>query len=346
MDSFFRIVLNFFRTFFSEKSLREKSDSFLAWMRNRQFFIRVGLIAVLVLAVFYNIFLSPPKDFPQQFIATIETGDTLSKVTDSFKKQNLIRSHFWFKTFIILFGGDKRIFASDYFFVKPLSVMSVAYRVTRDDHGLAPIRITLFEGLNVFETADLFGEKFSKFDKNEFVAIAPEGYLFPDTYFFLPNVKADEVVAVMKKNFEEKIKTIAPDIEKFGKPLSDVIIMASIVETEARKMDTRRRIADILWRRIAIGMPLQVDVSFKYVNGKTTPDLTLKDLEIDSPYNTYKYNGLPPTPIANPGLDAIKATITPIKSNYLYFLSDHNGIMHYARTFEEHKQNRRLYLDR
>ncbi|MEK7180376.1 MAG: endolytic transglycosylase MltG [Patescibacteria group bacterium] len=346
MNSFLKTVLNFFRTFFSESNVREKRSLFLKWIKNHKFLVRIGLIVIVFLVVFYNIFLSPPKNFPQQLVATIETGDTLSKVTDSFKEQNLIRSPFWFKVSVTLLGGDKNIYAGDYFFAYPTSVISVAYRVTRDDHGLVPIRITVFEGLNVFEMADLFSEKFSKFDKKEFIKIAPEGYLFPDTYFFLPNVKAKEVVAVMQSNFEEKIKTLIPDIEKFGKPLFDVVIMASILETEARKMDTRRRIADILWRRLAIGMPLQVDVSFKYVNGKTTPNLTLEDLEIDSPYNTYKYKGLPPTPIANPGLDAIRAAITPIPNNYFYFLTDNNGIMRYATTFETHKENRRLYLDR
>ncbi len=91
-------------------------------------------------------------------------------------------------------------------------------------------------------------------------------------------------------------------------------------------------------------MPLQVDVSFKYINGKGTSELTGDDLEIDSPYNSYKYAGLPPTPIANPGLDSIRAALLPIESPYFYFLSDKDGVMHYAATFEEHKKNKLLYL--
>ena len=120
--------------------------------------------------------------------------------------------------------------------------------------------------------------------------------------------------------------------------------MASIIEKEARTMETRQIIAGILWKRLELGMPLQVDVSFKYINGKTTKNLTLADLKIDSPYNSYLYKGLPPTPISNPGLDAIKAAISPTKTDYLYFLSDRKGLMHYAKTYQQHLQNKELYL--
>jgi len=121
--------------------------------------------------------------------------------------------------------------------------------------------------------------------------------------------------------------------------------MASILEGEALTTSDRKLVAGVLWRRLEIGMPLQVDATFSYVNGKTTFELTLDDLKIDSPYNTYKYKGLPPTPINNPGLNSINAALYPTKTKYLYFLSGNDGKMHYARTFEEHKRNRQLYLN-
>lgn len=328
-------------------ALRKGFYSLTRWVKeNNTTLIKAGVATVLAYALFYSSFLSAPREFPVQSIVTIEGGKTLNEVSAFFSEQKIIRSPFWFKVFVTIFGGDKRIFAGDYFFKESLSAITVARRVTSDDHGLTSVRITIPEGLNKFEIAEMFSKKFTKFDKEIFTSTAPEGYLFPDTYFFLSNVEAEFVVAAMKKNFDEKIQELMPRIEQFGRPYEDVIIMASIIETEARQKNTRRMIADILWRRLDIGMPLQVDVSFKYVNGKVTPDLTLDDLDIDSPYNTYKYAGLPPTPIANPGLGAIEATITPTKSSYLYFLSGNDGVMHYARTFEEHKQNRRLYLDK
>lgn len=302
----------------------------------------MGAFASVLL--FYAFFLSPPGDFPAGLIITIEEGEPVGSVADLFHKQHVIRSPFWFKAFVFLFGGEKNVFAGDYYFKEPFSVITLAHKVTSDDHGLTPLRVTVPEGYSIFGVADLFTGRFGKFDKDEFLKIAPEGYLFPDTYFFLPNVRATEVVAVMKQNFSRKITALAPEIETFGEPLEDVVKMASIIETEARVMRTRQIISGILWKRLAIGMPLQVDVSFAYVNGKNSYELTTEDLDIDSPYNSYKYAGLPPTPIANPGLSALEAAVTPIETPYLYFLSDREGVMHYARTFEEHKQNRRLYL--
>jgi len=122
--------------------------------------------------------------------------------------------------------------------------------------------------------------------------------------------------------------------------------MASIIEAEARTTESRRIISGILWKRISLGMPLQVDSTFVYINGKNTYELTSDDLKIDSPYNTYVYKGLPPTPIGNPGLDAILAALYPKTSKYLYFLSSKSGDMYYATTFEQHKRNKELYLNK
>ena len=120
--------------------------------------------------------------------------------------------------------------------------------------------------------------------------------------------------------------------------------MASIIEKEAHTSDDRRVISGILWERLKIGMPLQVDATFLYINGKNTYDLSVDDLAIDSPYNTYKYAGLPIGPIGNPGLDSLEAALAPMTSPYLYYLSDKSGKTYYARTFNEHKRNREKYM--
>ena len=141
-----------------------------------------------------------------------------------------------------------------------------------------------------------------------------------------------------------RIKPLEQDLSAFGRPLSDVIIMASLIEEEARTDDTRRKVSGILWKRLQKGMPLQVDGVFPYIFGDKPYDLTNGDLLIDSPYNTYKYIGLPPTPISNPGLAAILAAVTPITTPYWYYLSDRDGNMHYAVTHDEHLVNRVKYL--
>jgi len=172
-----------------------------------------------------------------------------------------------------------------------------------------------------------------------------EGFLFPDTYLFLPNAKPSDVLAVFEENFNVKIKSIDDAIRAFKKPLKDIVIMASILEAEARTTETRRIIAGILWKRLSIGMPLQVDAPFQYIIGKNTFQLTTGDLKFDSPYNTYLYKGLPPGAIGNPGLDAILATTYPQGNDYLYFLTTDDGVAIYGRNFEEHKANKARYLN-
>lgn len=172
---------------------------------------------------------------------------------------------------------------------------------------------------------------------------AQEGYLFPDTYFFSKIDGPADMIKVMRDNFDSRIKEVEDDIKATGKTMNEIITMASIIDREVRTKKDRHLVSGILWKRIASNMPLQVDATFEYYLGKTTFDLTKADLKSESPYNTYVNKGLPPTPIGNPGWDAIMAAIFPEESDYWFYLSDHDGNIHYAKTFEEHKANRRQY---
>ncbi|MDE2172881.1 MAG: endolytic transglycosylase MltG, partial [Patescibacteria group bacterium] len=172
-----------------------------------------------------------------------------------------------------------------------------------------------------------------------------EGKLFPDTYYFYENSTPQDVIQLLTRTFEEQTKPLLLDIQASGRTPADVITMASIVEKEAASSTDRRIIAGILWKRLDMGMPLQVDAPFFYLYGKTSAELTLGDLQSDTPYNTYKYTGLPPTPIDNPGYEAIEDTVNPVKSDYLYFLSGKDGQMHYAATLAQHAANRLRYLE-
>jgi UPF0755 protein len=148
----------------------------------------------------------------------------------------------------------------------------------------------------------------------------------------------------MNNNFNEKIQTVSAQIAVFGKSQSDVIKMASILEDEAQTNTDQKIIAGILWKRIALGIPLEVDSSFRYILATTTQNLTPADLQVDSPYNSYMHAGLPPTPISNPGLASIIDAITPTATPYLYFLSDGEGNMHYAATLAQQDANEAKYL--
>lgn len=330
---------NYFRNF----SVEPVAD-FLRIHRFKASVLMGGLVLLFVLS-FISFLATPPKAFLSPTFFTIEEGSTLTSITSELKEKNYIRSEFLFKVIVRgIYSGGNNAVAGEYNFDKPISAFSMARRIISGDFDLTPVRVTVPEGLNKFELAELLKTRLPQFDTETFIALAPEGYLFPDTYFFPPNVKAEKVIKTMRDNFDEKIASIEESIEKSGRSFEDVIKMASIIETEARKFETRQIISDILWRRIDTDMPLQVDVSFKYVNGKTTFDLSLDDLAIDSPYNSYKHKGLPPTPIANPGMDSILAAISPKNTKYLFFLSDHYGNMHYAVTFDEHKRNKALHL--
>jgi UPF0755 protein len=318
---------------------------FNSWF-NFSYIKSASIVGIVVGIIFYFAFLSAPFSFHKDTTITIPDGASLSSTATILKEDHIIKSKIVFIYWLKILGNDDSIKSGDYLFSKSENVFSVAKRVVKGDYGLMPVRVTIPEGLNSFEIAEILVKTLLHFDKEKFLILAQkkEGYLFPDTYFFVPNQTEEMVVRYMVDNFERKIKSIQSDIDKFKKPVDQVVTMASIVEDEGRTVETRRTIAGILWKRLDKGMPLQVDATFKYINGKTTFDLTKADLALKSPYNTYLYKGLPPTAITNPGLTSIEATINPIQTPYLYFLTDSEGVMHYADTFEQHVANKQKYL--
>ena len=311
---------------------------------------RAWLLAVFCLfflfSSFYAVCIRAPDNFPTKEIITIENSATLSQIAQTLKDKRIVRSPFWFKLMTVAFYGEKSVMAGDYFFKKKINLIRVSNRLANGNFGLALVKITFPEGSTVKQMSAVLNAELINFSASQFMELAKmmEGYLFPDTYFFMQNSKPELIVATLRSNFNLKIKTIDDKIKIFGKPLKDIVTMASIIEAEARTTETRKVISGILWKRLAIGLPLQVDAPFQYIIGKNTFQLTTNDLKFDSPYNTYKYKGLPPAPIGNPGLDAMIAAVTPKKSPYLFYLSDIRGNMHYAKTFEEHVANKERYL--
>ncbi len=195
-------------------------------------------------------------------------------------------------------------------------------------------------------------------DKFVFLADKPkyyglEGYLFPDTYRIYASSTVANVIEKMLENFDNKLTgKMRSDIKKQGESIYNIITIASIIEKEApidyRKGDDRdaRIISGIFWNRLKIGQGLQSDATLSYIFGDNDPRHSGRELEVDSPYNTYKYRGLPPGPICNPGILAIKAAIYPLATDYYYFLTTpgENEVI-YAHTYEEHKKNKAQYLN-
>jgi UPF0755 protein len=312
----------------------------------------IGGVAAMVLiySSFYVLFWRSPRPFPEQALVTIERGESLSQIADSFKQRGVVRSSFWLKTFIVLWGGEKRVIAGDYYFPSAVSVFRVAKMLHKGEFGLIAKKITIPEGTSSFEMAKILEKELPAFNADDFVkevsANNYEGFLFPDTYFLTPNTKASDVILMMRENFARQIQEYQADISKSKKSLDDIVIMASIIEEEANgSLESKRIVSGILWKRLSLKMPLQVDSPFTYYNGKNSYTLTKENLAEDHPYNTYLNKGLPPTAITNPGIDSLRAAIAPTQTAYLYFLSDKKGNLYYAKTFDEHQTNRQLHLN-
>lgn len=307
--------------------------------------------SLLVLALIfptsvYLFCIRAPVAFPTGTITAIVRGMTLKQIAEQLKTEGVVRSALFLELYIHILGGSTGVIAGGYALPEPENVFSIGKRIVAGDHQLQTLRITVPEGSTIHDIATILGKSLVAFPEGLFVAEAQqkEGYLFPDTYFLLPTATPEEIIKTMGDTFSQKIATLEKEIKKSNRPLKDIVTMASIIEKEAHTSDDRRIISGILWERLKIGMPLQVDATFLYINGKNTYDLSVDDLAIDSPYNTYKYAGLPIGPIGNPGLDSLEAALAPMTSPYLYYLSDKSGKTYYARTFNEHKRNREKYM--
>ena len=309
--------------------------------------IAIKLFAsLLIIGGFLYFFASAPSDFPSNQVLTIPKGASLSSAAQYLKGQGVVRSATMLELLVRLARKQNSFLSGDYIFSGPQSAFQVAAKLEAGERGFSLIHVTIPEGSTVAAIGQLLGTGFYRITPDGFVALArrQEGYLFPDTYFLQANVTPANVIDRMRATFDQKILPLQADIQKSGHLQSDVIIMASILEAEARTTETRQIVAGILWKRIKLGMPLQVDSTLRYVTGRDSSQLTSDDLDSSSPYNTYRHKGLPPGPIDNPGLEAITDALHPKATPYLYFLSDANGVMHYAATFEQHVANKQKYL--
>lgn len=324
-------------------------SSFLASLgienRSAKIILAVAL-AIVFFSTLISFLLMPPRDFPQDKIITVKSGASLGQVSLLLKDEHLIRSRTLFRLCSRAVGGNKPILAGQYLFKEPAHSCILAFRIARGISGIPSVKVTIPEGMANKEVAAVVAKQLPGFDPAFFIESArqKEGYLFPDTYFFSTGANTQEVESIMSANFEKKIEPWNPIIESSGRSLRDTIIMASILEKEATTEEDKELVSGILWKRIKIGMPLQVDATFMYLLGRKSSEVTQADLQMKSVYNTYRNKGLPGGPIGNPGIAAIRAAVRPKDSPYLYYLSDNSGVMHYAKTFAEHVVNKGKYL--
>jgi UPF0755 protein len=301
---------------------------------------------------------------------SIETGDSVEKISKNLEKLGLINSARHFKTYVWLRDYSVKLQAGTFAVSPAMPVKEIVKVLVTGESVNKEKEVTIIEGWKLadiekyIEKNSVLNETNYKkrvlnplnewnfaFDKPDFLTNAPqtanlEGYLFPDTYKIFADASADDLIEKQLDNFGLKLNgDLRTEIQKQGKSIHEIVTMASIIEKEVSSEKDMAIVSGILNKRIAIGMRLEVDSTINYLTGKDVPAAELSDLEIDSPYNTYKNYGLPPGPICNPGLAAIKAAIYPEASEYLFYLNrqDTKETI-FGKNYDEHLKNKAKYL--
>jgi len=289
----------------------------------------------------------------------IEKGETLSEIAADLRRAGLIKSPLHFKVYTFLTGTAKKIQAGRFSLSPSMSTAEISQLLIK---GSNDQRVTILEGLRQEQIAEQLIKSGFAINPQEWQqtieAQGLEGKLFPDTYLFPKSATQDQILAIIAKNFNKRVVLgLEKEIKASGLTLDEILTLASIVEREAQTETDRQIVAGILLKRLNHQWPLQADATVQYAlaeaHCKKAYDaqcdwwprvLTKNDLAVQSAYNTYARRQLPPTPICNPGLSAIKAVLNPQKTVYWYYLSDKNGFMHYAQTDEEQAANIQKYL--
>lgn len=313
--------------------------------------ITLFLVAGSVFVWYINHTSKAPVDFPINQPVTIEAGTGVKAITEQLEASGVVRSAQLLYWAIILVHDPADIKASTYVFDEPVDLFAVARRLTEGDFDTDLMRFTHFEGERASAIAIRAADMFPNFNLERFLASTTnlEGKLFPDTYFVPPTFTDIELLELMQETYSERMMELQPLFASSTYTEDEVIIIASILEREANTPESMKLVAGILDNRLSIGMALQTDAAIEYVIETPLGQLPEGQLaselrELDSPYNTYLYPGLPPTPIGNPGLDAITAVLQPTPSEYFYYLTDEEGNFYYSETYDEHLRNIELHL--
>jgi UPF0755 protein len=318
----------------------------------KKFFILLILVLIIgfILILWWNQANKPiNREDNAVVIFKIERGETVRNIAERLQKQNLIRSSVAF--FLLTRFSDiaDNIQAGEFRLSPSMNLYTLASNLT---HGTVDVQVTIPEGWRNEEIAIKLTKELSIPEK-EYLRHAREGYMFPDTYLIPKDASVSGITQIFLANFNKKVSSDLIDRAKQKNlKLNQLITIASLVEREAKYTEDRIIVAGVILNRLKLGMKLDVDATVQYALGYQSDEktwwkrnLTIEDLEIDSPYNTYQHAGLPPSPIANPGLSSIKAVIDAPETEYLYYISDKSGKIHVAKNINEHNQNISKYLN-
>lgn len=317
---------------------------------------KLVIVAVLFLILLAGAFVwwnngvaSVNKNNKTEKVFIIAKGEGVRSVANRLEKEGLIKDPVAFFILVnFVLNIDEKIQAGDHRLSQAMTAEQTARSLTLATND---VWITIPEGFRAQEIADVLEKEIRTYKETWRKTLEDnEGYLFPDTYLIPKTAEINQIVSILRNNFDNRFIEIEKN-KKPGLDNDDVVKIASLVEREARHDVDRPLVASVIHNRIDIGMKLDIDATVQYVLGYQEDEkrwwkenLTFDDLEISSPYNTYRKAGLPPAPIANPGFAALSAAANPAKTNYLYYLSDQKGVNHYAETIEEHNANKEKYL--
>lgn len=263
--------------------------------------------------VWHGIFSAKNPDSNEIIVFPVIKGEGTGEISSNLQKNGLIKNAFLFRIYVLMAGKSSGLQAGDYELSPAMNIPEIADKLALGE--VLKKTITIIEGWTVKDIEEYL--------KMGLINTSLEGYLFPDTYEILPRDGVGEIIGKMRANFDKKITPeLKEEIISQKKTISEIVIMASLIEKEVRTFEDKKIVSGVLWKRLKIGMPLQVDAA---------PD-------------TYKYRGLPPGPICNPGLESIKAAIYPEGSEYWYYLSTSAGKTIFSRTLEEHNIAKAKYL--
>lgn len=282
----------------------------------------------------------------------IREGLSTAEIAERLAEKGIIDSSFRFRLLARFYDYDDKFRPGAYTFNANMSDEEVFQKLLTGEKKF--VRFTVPEGFGVKEIAERLynldladkdeflkaAEDFAPYDymrKRKNVFFAAEGFLFPDTYNVESDIDIEEILGLMAANFDDRVtSTMRVQAEKMGLSVYDLITLASLVEREVRYPEDRPIVAQVLLKRLKLNMPLQTDATLQYLMDTPKEDVSIEDTQIDSPFNTYQHTGLPPGPIANPGMASITAVLHPAETDYLYFVADRQGHNHYAHTYEEH----------
>jgi UPF0755 protein len=333
------------------------------------------LVTGLVMVIYYFTKVNrAATDDSHEVVFVVEKGSNTRAIASNLDEQDIISNKNIFIIYVKLHDAGNKIQAGEYVLNSNMTIAEIVDVLTLGKVSSQSARVTLIEGKTNDQIAQELEKKNVAAARDFLLAITDDaytfkykdfgikfnyqGFLFPDTYQFAKDVTVKEVVQKMLTNFESKFTDkMLGDIEKQNRTLGDAIILASIIEKEVgrnkenitaadieKMKQERRNVASVFYNRLEIGMGLESDATVNYITGKSDRSVSIEDTKINSPYNTYRVKGLPPTPISNPGLDSIMAAIYPADTNYLFFLNSPDGTAYYATTLAGHNENREKYL--